>query len=248
MERPIIHKFTLKPPNPKQLVTMNYADNSIHITHRVKNFIVNYVKNYSILCRRYFHSIRDCNSEMPTSCTIFARVIFHAFYGIDPNGESSIRTEYYNIDRPLDLAYGVLYKIDLWISTGEEEDDIDVVHSFVIFRIDESNFKIAQSYGDDAYCVGPTIRDINFEGLHDSFDALISNRADKMEVYQNLCNISEMEEGADYTFSQIEIVSPIFMGRGINKKRQKTKTKPKTKKRKTTTKPKTKPKTKKSTL
>ena len=219
--RKTIHKFPLNPPNPKQLVVMNYADNSIHMTHRVKNFISNYVKNYSILCRRYFNSIRDCNSEMPTSCTIFARVIFHAFYGIDPNGESSIQTEYYNADYPLDLAYHVLYKIDLWISTGEEEDDIDVVHSFVIFRIDESNFKIAQSYGDDAYCVGPTIRDINSEVLHDSFNALISNRADKMEVYKNLCNISEIEEGADYTFSEIEIVSPTLgMGEGINKKKK----------------------------
>ena len=55
----MIHKFTLKPPNPKQLVTLNYADNSIPITSRVKNFILNYIKNYSILCRRYFNKLRD---------------------------------------------------------------------------------------------------------------------------------------------------------------------------------------------
>ena len=232
MERQTIHKFN-KPSNPKQLVITNYAESLIPITSRVNNFISNYVKNYSNLCRRYFNALRDCNSEMPTSCTIFARVIFYAFYGIDPNGESRIQTDYYIPDHPLDFAYHLLYKIDLWISTGDEEDDIDVVHSFVIFRIDESNFKIAQSYGDDAYCVGPTIRDINSEVLHDSLNALISNRADKMEVYKNLCNISEIEEGADYTFSQIEIVSPTLgMGEGINKKKKK---KSRTKKRTKTT-------------
>lgn len=231
MGRPIIHKFTLKLPNPKQLVITNYADNSIPITSRVKNFILNYDKNYSNLCRRYFNALRDCNDVMPTSCTIFARVIFYAFYGIDPNGESRIQTDYYTLGHPLDVAYHLLYKIDLWISTGDE-DDIDVVHSFVIFRIDESNFKIAQSYGDDAYCVGPTIRDINAEVLHDSFDALISNRADKMEVYKNLCNISEIEEGANYTFSQIEIVSPTVLGEGINKKKKTKKKKMRTKKQK----------------
>ena len=171
---------------------------------------------------------------MPTSCTIFARVIFYSFYGIDPNGEDNIRTDYYNLDHPLDLAYQLLYKIDLWILTGDHEDDIDVVHSFVIFRIDESNFKIAQSYGDDAYCVGPTIRDINAEVLYDSFDALISARADKMDVYKNLCNISEIEEGANYTFSQIEIVSPTFLGEGISKKKKTKKRKNKTKKQKRT--------------
>lgn len=230
----MIHKFTLKPPNPKQLVTLNYADNSIPITSRVKNFILNYIKNYSILCRRYFNKLRDCNDEMPTSCTIFARVIFYSFYGIDPNGKDNIRTDYYNLKQPLDLAYQLLYKIDLWISTDDDEDDIDVVHSFVIFRIDESNFKIAQSYGDDAYCVGPTIRDINAEVLYDSFDALISDRADKMDVYKNLCNISEIEEGANYTFSQIEIVSPTFLGEGISKKKKTKKRKNKTKKQKRT--------------
>jgi hypothetical protein len=214
MERP---KF-LKSPDPKQLITLNYMDNSIHITHRVQNFILNYIKNYSILCRQYFNSIRDCNSEMPTSCTIFARVIFYAFYRIDPNGESMIQTEYYNAGHHLDLAYNLLYKIDLWISTGD--DDIDVVHSFVIFRIDEFNFKIAQSYGDDAHCVGPTIRDINSKVLYDSLDALISNSEDKIEVYKNLCNISDIEEDANYIFSQIEIVSPLGMARGINKKKK----------------------------
>lgn len=237
MERkPLLHKFTLNPTNPKQLIIMNYADNSIHITDRVKNFILNYVKNYSILCRRYFNALRDCNSEMPTSCTIFARVIFYAFYGIDPNGQYKIQTDYYNTDHPLNLAYHLLYKIDLWISTGDEEDDIDVVHSFVIFRIDESNFKIAQSYGDDVYCIGPTIRDITAEILHDSFNALITNRADKMEVYKNLCNISEIEEDANYTFSQIEIVSPTFLGGGIRKKKKKSTTKKQKQKQKQKTK------------
>ena len=120
-------------------------------------FVNSYINDFSNLCKR-FETLINCE-KMPTSCTIFARVIFYALFKIDPNGDSpqikssNIDTVDSIIPNIRMMMDGNLHKIDIWV-------DNDVIHAFVIYYNGADKFKIAQSYGDDDVCIKPAIYDI----------------------------------------------------------------------------------------
>jgi hypothetical protein len=198
-------------------------------------FIQMYINNFSNLCNEKFKSLVNC-SKMPTSCTIFARVIFYSlFNNVDPNEEDSNHITSNNIDTEHSVIPNIdmmmmdrnLHKIDIWA-------DDDVVHAFVIYYNDPK-FKIAQSYGDDYVCMNPAIYDIDRDSLIQIFKSIIKNDENSIMSYKALCGLSEDANIGPLNFENIEITSirnKFNSGRGVSKRKKSNKMKKKKKMKK----------------